>query len=219
MKYLDDRGKVIDVATVDDQIKDAATDPDKVLVEGQAVHSGELVRLNVGCGDHYAPGWTNIDVVQNGSVTPDIVASILDLPSSFDPGGASHIYLGHVLEHLDEEHVVHALSICLSLLQDGGQLLAVGPDADRAESLMAMGRLDATVFNEIATGGKRWPGDEHRWLCTEEKIVDMIRSAGFPTVLPLNVPTLTREVWPLVSNVEWQCGVLGVRGFRPNSKR
>lgn len=58
------------------------------------------MRLNIGCGPHYAKGWTNVDVVSipSADINPDVVASIDNLP--FDDGSVELLYAGHCVEHL-----------------------------------------------------------------------------------------------------------------------
>jgi len=161
------------------------------------------VRLNLGSGDQPAPPpWINIDIAEG--CHPDLVADCRVLP--FATGVAERVYCGHFLEHLPLPEVGPMLREVARVLNPvAGQLCVVGPDCDRAllfDPETALGAL---------WGAHRWEGDEHRWACTEDRLLRLIREA-----VPWAVAVPIAEVpddWPVVSRIGWQCAILAPGGL------
>lgn len=142
--------------------------------------------------------WVNVDSC--AELEPDVVASITDLP--FDDGSAEWIYAGHVFEHIDwPDAVFKALEECSRVLAMDGHICIVGPDLDRAE---AIDGFDVNYW--VRMGGGRWPGDEHRWACSERIFLPMIRRV-FPDAMPFPIATITPG-WPINSRSPWQMAVV-----------
>lgn len=137
------------------------------------------IRLNVGCGDpfcHAPAPWVNIDVRPNSQ--PDVMADARDLP--YEDGSVELIYAGHVLEHLDLEDVQPTLEHFYRLLELGGVLLMVGPDADKTPRLLAAGTITA---ERAAQNGDHPdlhddPG-AHHWFSSARAVLPMCWEAGF----------------------------------------
>lgn len=152
--------------------------------------------LNIGCGQHYADGWMNIDLHSDGP-HPDLVCSLLDLP--FPDGSVERVYCGHVLEHIAREDMPQALSEVRRVLTDEGALVVVGPD-------IHLTRLHEPVLvDAVLNGGNRWPGDEHRWVSTGDATLGYLLAAGFDAYLTsiVDVP----DDWPVVGRPLWQFAI------------
>lgn len=164
------------------------------------------MRLNLGCGDHYAQGWVNVDTVDSPHKA-DIRADITQpFPSGFI--GVTHVYLGHVLEHLTMDDAALVLHRVADVLVPGGALLVVGPDVDRAHAMYEAGKLTQTEYHGIVLGRRAWPGDEHRWRCSESVLQDLLnRTKRFKWTTPIALDDIP-SFWPVVSFVEWQCAVI-----------
>jgi predicted SAM-dependent methyltransferase len=156
----------------------------------------ELLQLNVGCGPHYATGWTNVDV--NPAFAPDFVGDLrrgLELPDA----SCRLIYLGHVLEHLPMHDVVDALRECGRLLHLDGHMMIVGPDASLCRTDE---ELETVLALDHAQGA---PGGPHQWVPTGPLVGVMLRRAGFaPKPLPIEH---VQHPWPVVSHVHWQFAI------------
>ena len=155
-----------------------------------------MIHLNVGCGEFTAPGWVNMDLHNKPPRRPDMLGSILAIP--LDDNTCSHVYAGHIFEHIEEEFIWMALSEVKRVLYPGGQLMIVGPDMDRTQKRMK------TIRSAIVGGGHRWPGDAHQWVATEAKMLSHLD--GWDTT-----PIPIREVpppWPVVSRIFWQFAIL-----------
>lgn len=157
------------------------------------------MRVNVGCGEFYAPGWVNIDLHddQAGGPRPDVIASVLTLP--FSDQSAGMIYCGHVLEHVALEHLPRALREIRRVLVSDGQLMVVGPDV----TLTAL--HEPALMGSLVRGGCRWPGDEHHYPATGELTLALICAAGFDARL-IDVADVGDE-WPIVARVPWQFAI------------
>lgn len=168
------------------------------------------MKLNIGCGNHYAAGWTNVDIDETQDVTPDIVGDVvkgLDFPD----GSAEKIYLGHILEHLTQEDAVLALLECKRLLQPGGSMMVVGPDCDRADEMLARGEISEIEHDLVVTGAGRWAHDVHLWRSTGPLTEELLHLAGFtPAECPVEeVPAIG---FPLTSAVGWQFAYYAIGG-------
>ena len=161
--------------------------------------------LNVGCGNFPAPApWVNVDRYLGGPVQPDIVCSVLELSEFVQRGSVSHLYCGHLLEHLAPEDVEKALRQMAAVLEPSGKLCIVGPDYDRA---VADPALDPTQLASIRDGARRWPGDEHLWVATEASTLEYVRKV-FPDAKPADLTTID-PIWPCPFRwVTWQTCIL-----------
>lgn len=165
--------------------------------------SKETMKLNVGCGDFYAQGWTNIDITKvDGGPQPDVVAPADKLP--FRKSSATHVYAGHVLEHIALEDIPAVLAEFDRVLRKTGQLMIVGPDLDRALQSFP------EVVNDIRYGGSRWEGDKHLWESTEAKTIELLQTAGY-TVESIPIEYVDESVWPVTSKIGWQFALLATR--------
>jgi SAM-dependent methyltransferase len=161
-----------------------------------------VVKLNVGCGNHYAEGWINIDIHETEDVTPDLVADGRSLP--FD--SVDMIYAGHVLEHLPHDDVRPAIDHWLAITRPGGKVLVVGPDCDAADSMLAAGELDAVEHALILEGAGRWADDVHLWRSSKAEMRSLCADL-YPRFIPIG-PLADAGVWPIVSGVRWQFAML-----------
>lgn len=158
-----------------------------------------MVRVNVGCGTYYAPGWVNVDAWSDGQVRPDVVADARSLP--FGDGTAEMVYLGHVAEHVPFDDVPVMFGEVRRVLADGGRVCVVGPDYDRAVG----GGYDEALLDVIRFGGHDWPGVEHLWVSTGALVLEAV-TALFPDAVDVPIVDVP-DVWPVVSRIGWQCAV------------
>lgn len=169
------------------------------------------MRLNAGCGTHYAEGWTNTDLVANANTEPDILVTLED-PFPFPDDSAEQVYLGHVLEHCEWAKVPAFLAEVRRVLQPGGELLATGPDVYRVIEHWRRGRepwalVVSAMEHQELPGTSDWPNALHFWNCHEARLVAVIEQAGFVQVKPWVDPP---SGWPVVNWSHWQCAVSAV---------
>ncbi len=153
------------------------------------------MKLNIGCGEYPAVGWTNLDIHRDGPA-PDLVGTIFDIP--VPDGSCEKVYCGHVLEHLPLADIPRGLDEVRRVLAPDGELLIVGPDLTRAEAHWP------EMVEVIKRGENRWSGDEHLWESREATVVDLL---GGWQVTALDVAAVGDD-WPLTSRIGWQFAVL-----------
>jgi predicted SAM-dependent methyltransferase len=114
--------------------------------------------LNLGCGQHRHPGWTNVDLVPAAG---DVIPCDLRQPLPFAAGSFTAAYAAHVIEHLAPVEARRLVEEMRRILQPGGIVRIVVPD------LEGIVRAYLTSLEQAAASGtaeRRW---EHRWMTVE----------------------------------------------------
>lgn len=88
----------------------------------------EELRLDFGCENDRAAGWTSLDI--NEEVQPDIVHDLCQ-PLPFLDNSVSAIYGRHVLEHLTLADGARLLRECCRVLKPGAPIRVAVPDLER----------------------------------------------------------------------------------------
>ena len=171
------------------------------------------MKLNVGCGNHRADGWTNMDIERNDEVKPDIQGDLMDLPDEIQ--GVTHVYLGHVLEHLALGTIAPALSKLWERCVPGVEIAVVGPDCDRARALDRAGRLYGIKLQDVVHGAGRWANDVHLWECTPGGLERVLRRSGVQDVRHVSITSAELSAWPVTSRVDWQCAMIASLEAKP----
>ncbi len=83
--------------------------------------------LNLGCGNHFHPGWVNLDLAP---ADPSVQRYDLLQPLPFAPESFSVVYHSHLLEHLPRERALPFIRECFRVLIPGGILRVVVPDLE-----------------------------------------------------------------------------------------
>lgn len=158
------------------------------------------MRLNVGCGAHYADGWMNID--SDPLVYAEMHADAASLP--IPDGIAEMVYLGHLLEGIETERARTILLEARRVLQPTGFMVALYP---------------ATSLDDAERNTYLWDllnsGFEQHWQ--DEYLAEQARRAGRYTyslvsdVFPESVNELAHQLrpeWPVGLQPPWACAVL-----------
>jgi predicted SAM-dependent methyltransferase len=149
--------------------------PDKVEA---AIAAGD-VRLNLGCGHIAKQGYINVDMRELPGV--DVVTSADKLP--FALGTVREISSAHLVEHFPQEALRRKLlPYWLSLLQPGGTLRAITPDASAMMGAYAKGDYPFEDFREVLFGAQDYDGDFHYNLLTADSMRDLLTEAGFTSI-------------------------------------
>ncbi len=83
--------------------------------------------LNLGCGHHFHPLWTNVDMTSTGE---GVVAHNILNRLPFPDASFQCVYHSHVLEHLPKTIVQNFLQECYRVLAPSGILRVVVPDLE-----------------------------------------------------------------------------------------
>lgn len=186
------------------------------------------MKLNVGCGPWRAPEpWINLDVHRGDGVEPDILVDDAARPcAGFADGSATHVYLGHVLEHVPWDELPGFLADIARVLEPGGQVCVVGPDVIRTIEGWRAGRESWELVVSTLEGPDYFPADgghvmvdpgggwryaRHWWNCTEGRVAKLLADHGFAEVTPIALEPESLAGWPVVGYAPWQCAVRAVK--------
>ena len=170
------------------------------------------MKLNLGCGNHYAPPpWVNADVTDQ--VRCDVIVDRADPFATFPDESCERVYLGHVLEHVPWPEVAGLLGEVARVLVPGGEVMVVGPDIYRTIDRYRQGLEPWDIVDAVLDHADRdsadWPGCHHQWSCHEARVVTALTGAGFLDVVAFPVRPEHTVGWPTTAHSEWQCGARG----------
>lgn len=89
-------------------------------------------KLNIGCGDHFHPDWSNVDVSAHH---PSVLAWDVRQGLPFEDQSFDAVYHSHLLEHLSVADGERLMSECFRVLRSGGVLRVVVPDLETIATL------------------------------------------------------------------------------------
>lgn len=135
------------------------------------------VRLNLGCGQLSAIGYTNIDIAPGKGV--DKVADIRKL--DYADNSVDEILLYHVIEHFTYDDAIAMLKSYHRMLKPGGAIVIEAPDVFKAVKNRPNNQMEAIIgifgdINEIRKG--RGPM-QHLWGWTSELMQSALKNIGF----------------------------------------
>lgn len=176
------------------------------------------MKVNIGCGPHYANGWVNVDRVYTDDIRPDVV-NPTGRPSLLEVEDVKAIYLGHVLEHVRWEEVPAFLSECRDLLNPGGQIMVVGPDVWNTLRMWKRGEVGDDLMIAVLEGAHPQidgldvghDGARHQWNATQARVVQSLELAGFDDITAYESMRDVPHSWPVVARPEWQSAVSAVK--------
>ncbi|ABE61898.1 conserved hypothetical protein [Nitrobacter hamburgensis X14] len=129
-------------------------------------------------------------------VEPDVVGSILEIETSFEPQSFDVIWSSHVLEHLYAHEIFPTLRQFHRILKLDGFALIMSPDLEAVAHFIVEQGIAAVAYNSPA--GPIRPLDmlyghsraieeghvhmAHRTGFTAERLGNLLLMAGFPTV-------------------------------------
>jgi len=133
------------------------------------------MKLNLGCGYNYLPGWVNAD--SDPACLPDLVLEAHDLPQP--SGSAGEIKALQLVEHLGFFKTRYFLSECWRVLEPGGLLTLETPDIESTFGVFLSGGPDV---KEAALGwvyGSETPGMNHLYCFPKDLLSALLAEAGF----------------------------------------
>jgi predicted SAM-dependent methyltransferase len=138
----------------------------------------DSVRLHLGCGQVYKPGYVNIDL--HDSSAADIRDDIMTLP--FDSESVDEIVAFHVVEHFDHINCKYLLSEAWRVLKSGGKMVIETPDLEKTYSRLLRLRGEAKVPALQWIFGIDSPGMQHKTGFTLDILKTLLEEAGFEDV-------------------------------------
>jgi hypothetical protein len=134
------------------------------------------MRIHLGCGDKYWPGWVNVDEHANDV---DYNAPAYDL--SAIPGCAEEIQCIHLFEHIPRLQVNEVLKHWYDKLDAGGRLVMEMPSMEKISRLILDGEnnLRLTLLGIFGDPRDGRPGMMHQWCWTTIELKQELDNAGF----------------------------------------
>jgi len=132
--------------------------------------------INLGCGDDYREGYTNVDIREE--VDPDIVADIRDLP--IEGNSVDTIVMQDVLEHFDGWEKV--LKEAKRVLKSNGEILIRVPNWEKISNPEFWKERPFEKCEDKVLGGRKNKYDVHKSLWTEKIAIKRLEGTGFINV-------------------------------------
>jgi len=136
------------------------------------------VRLNLGAGDKYWPGFVNCDAYGN----QDKITDCRSLP--FETGSADEIHSIHFVEHVHRLEVDNMLADWHRVLKAGGKLAIEVPCLNKMAQHIVDGEknMRLTLLGIFGDPRDKKLGMMHCWSWTKEELTDCLLQAGFKNV-------------------------------------
>ena len=122
--------------------------------------------LNLGCGNRFISGWTNVDFVSQSS---EVLQHDLTKGIPFDSNSFDIVYHSHVLEHFSKHKGSTFISECYRVLVPGGHIRVAVPDLEMLARLY-LKNLEAATQDQSELRIV-----EHQWS-TIELLDQMVRT-------------------------------------------
>ncbi len=137
--------------------------------------AGILLRLNIGCGNAYKPGFINVDPAHDSIA--DERWDLFDIP--LNDGSVDLIEADHILEFHDIINARYLLAECWRVLKPGGELVIETPNLieifKRAKK--AQGDEFIALVTELFGSGTK--GSHHGVVFKDRELESILISSGF----------------------------------------
>ena len=113
--------------------------------------------LNLGCGHHFHPAWTNINFTSTGD---RVIAHNLTQGIPFPDASFDIVYHSHLLEHFPKHEAESFLKECCRVLRPQGVLRVVVPDLEQ------IARTYLIALEKASSGSQEW-ATNYEWILLE----------------------------------------------------
>jgi len=157
------------------------------------------VRLHLGCGNDYWPGWINID--GNTGVKTDLVSSVVEL-SHFADASCDVIEANHEFADLTLHDAERAVQEYARVLRPGGALFLELPNAARCRQMMGA-ETGSQEYDLGCEGNWGYSPDNaaqgitqvHKFGWSPTQLMNMMKSRGFSAAFPQPVTQTSRPAY------------------------
>jgi len=136
------------------------------------------IKLNLGCGIIYKPGYLNVDKFNNA--VADKICDVQDLP--FKSNSVEKIESLHLIEHFDYIHCKYLLSEWFRVLKPRGILIIETPDLEKTFKKFSQSALEIKKTTLQWIYGIDSAGMQHKTGFDWELIRDLLREIGFENI-------------------------------------
>jgi SAM-dependent methyltransferase len=140
-----------------------------------------VIRINVGCGNKYFPGFINVD--RHGS-DDDVDVHSDTHPLPFTTDFADEIWAIHVFEHLHRSEAGKALYEWFRVLKPGGKLILELPCLDKIAKLIVDGEENIRLTLLGLYGDPRDPKPDmmHQWCWSKKELTETLGNVAFTNI-------------------------------------
>jgi ubiquinone/menaquinone biosynthesis C-methylase UbiE len=133
------------------------------------------MRVHLGAGDKYWPGWVNVDIEGD----QDIISDIMKLP--FEENSVDEIQAIHVFEHLHRMDAPRALQEWKRVLKEDGKLVLEMPCLDKILENFNKGEKNIRMTILGIFGDPRYESEYmvHKWCWSKEELTSEMQRNGF----------------------------------------
>ena len=147
------------------------------------------IKLNLGCGDNYKPGYINIDKY-NESIA-DKICDIENLP--FKSNSIDLIEADQLIEHFDYVQSKYVLSEWFRILKPEGALILETPDLEMTYKKFISENIDSQKMTLQWIFGINSSGFHHKTGFTLNLLRDLLEEIGFEKISSEEQQTYTYE--------------------------
>ncbi len=137
-----------------------------------------VIKLNLGCGIFYKPGYENIDKFESGIADKEV--DILSLP--YEDNSISVIEASHIVEHFDVTQLPFLLAEMFRVLEPGGELSIESPALFRLVIGLPFQSSKRKVSTLRFLFGVDVPGNVHKIGLTSTFLKNRLHSTGFKKI-------------------------------------
>ena len=139
------------------------------------MRKNHMIKLNLGCGIYYKPGYINIDMFE--SEIADEIADIRHL--KYDENSVDEIEASHIIEHFDVITLPFLIAEWFRLLKPNGRLVIEAPNFNRGY-LKLLTEKNMKKRNTLRfLYGVDLPGNTHKIGLTPKFLRNILISTGF----------------------------------------
>lgn len=137
-----------------------------------------MMKLHIGCGERYLPGYRHLDEREFPHV--DYIGRAEKL-SAFDDNSIEEIYACHILEHFPRSEVTNVLKEWYRVICPNGLLRIAVPDFEAiAQVYSSSGDLEQVLG--LLYGGQNYSGNYHFQAFYFARLKRILTQTGFHTV-------------------------------------
>ena len=139
------------------------------------------IKLHLGCGERYLPGYTHVDINKFEHID---IFSPVDKLDMFENNSVEKIYASHILEYFDVVEVYKVLEEWKRILKDKGELKIAVPDF---RNLTKIYLETSDINNVIGPIMGRWELSNgeviyHKQIFDESKLTNILNEVGFKNI-------------------------------------
>ena len=136
------------------------------------------MKLHIGCGSIFLPGWKNLDIQDAPGV--DICDDALKLEKIAN-NSCDIIYACHILEHISRHKTCQALSLWRTKLKDDGVLRLAVPNFEAALEWYNITGDIADIMG-LCVGGQTDKFDSHKMVFDKKLLSSLLIKSGFHNI-------------------------------------